>query len=113
MSILMKHLMRPIVILSVLLLVVSAGYSQKVRLRSEINPACDLGARDPLAKFSDIFADGNIAVQGSYNCRGVFIYDISDPDRPVLASVYNPAPVQQFLEAIVIGNRGYFGAGST
>ncbi len=50
---------------------------------------------------------------GSYNCRGVFIYDITNPDAPVLANWYNPGANQQFLEAIVIGNRGYFGSGST
>ena len=63
-------------------------------------------------KFSDIYADGNIAVQGSYNCRGAFIYDITNPDAPVLASWYNPGNNQEFLEAIVIGNRGYFGSGN-
>ncbi|MEO7659800.1 MAG: FG-GAP-like repeat-containing protein, partial [Pyrinomonadaceae bacterium] len=41
----------------------------------------------------------------------VFIYDVTDPDKPVLASVYNSSPNQAFLEAIVIGNRGYFGSG--
>ena len=83
--------------------------AQKVRLRSQITPNC--GSTSNL-KFADIYADGNIAVQGSFNCRGVFIYDISNPDAPVLASWYNPGANQQFLEAIVIGNRGYFGSGS-
>ncbi len=84
--------------------------AQKVRLRSQINPVCDNGGSN--LKFSDIFADGNIAVQGSYNCRGAFIYDISNPDAPVLASRYNPGNNQQFLEAVVVGNRGYFGSGN-
>ena len=83
--------------------------AQKVRLRSQINPACAVSSN---TKFADIYADGNIAVQGSYSCRGVFIYDISNPDAPVLSSWYNPSPTLQFLEAIVIGNRGYFGSGS-
>ena len=82
--------------------------AQKVRLRSRITPNC--GSTSNL-KFADIYADGNIAVQGSYNCRGAFIYDVSNPDAPVLSSWYNPTPTQQFLEAIVIGNRGYFGSG--
>ncbi|CAN5337483.1 hypothetical protein BH10ACI1_BH10ACI1_21220 [soil metagenome] len=82
--------------------------AQKVRLRAKITPNC--GSTSNL-KFADIYADGNIAVQGSYNCRGAFIYDITNPDAPVLASWYNPTPNQQFLEAIVIGNRGYFGSG--
>ena len=84
--------------------------AQKVRLRSQINPVCDNGGSN--LKFSDIFADGNIAVQGSFNCRGAFIYDISNPDSPVLSSRYNPGNNQQFLEAVVVGNRGYFGSGN-
>lgn len=83
--------------------------AQKVRLRSQIVPPC---ANNGSLKFADIYADGNIAVQGSYSCRGVFIYDISNPDAPVLSSWYNPGANQQFLEAIVIGNRGYFGSGN-
>jgi hypothetical protein len=86
-----------------------------VRLRSQINPDCGVSSN---LKFSDIYADGSVAVQGSYVCRGVFIYDISNPDAPVLASWYNPSTPgdpsikYQFLEAIVIGNRGYFGSGT-
>ena len=83
--------------------------AQKVRLRSQSTPTCGTSSN---LKFADIYADGNIAVMGSYNCRGVFIYDISNPDAPVLSSWYNPGNNQQFLEAIVIGNRGYFGSGN-
>ena len=83
--------------------------AQKVRLRSRVNPNCSGGLST--LRYSDIYADGNIAVQGSYNCHGVFIYDLSDPDAARLASVYDPAPTQSFLEAIVVGNRGYFGSG--
>ncbi len=90
---------------------VGSTFAQKVRLRAQITPTCTSNINEK-AKFSDIYADGNIAVQGSYNCRGAFIYDISNPDAPVLASWYNPGANQQFLEAIVIGNRGYFGSGS-
>jgi hypothetical protein len=87
------------------------GLAQKVRLRSKITPACTAVSGTATWKFSDIFADGNIAVQGTYNCRGAFIYDITNPDAPVLANWYNPGGNQQFLEAIVVGNRGYFGSG--
>ena len=83
--------------------------AQKVRLRAQITPTC---ATSSNLKFADIYAEGNIAVQGSYNCRGAFIYDISNPDAPVLANWYNPGANQQFLEAIVVGNRGYFGSGN-
>lgn len=90
-----------------------SAHAQKVRLRSHIDPACTRpdGSSTNL-KFADIYADGNIAVQGSYSCRGVFIYDLSNADAPTLASHYNPGNNLQFLEAIVIGNRGYFGSGN-
>jgi hypothetical protein len=83
-----------------------------MRLRSKITPNCAVVSGNPRWKYADIYADGNIAVQGSYNCRGAFIYDISNPDAPVLAAHYNPGNNQQFLEAVVIGNRGYFGSGN-
>jgi hypothetical protein len=95
-------------ILSVLVFTFSSA-AQKVRLRSQSTPTC--GTTSNL-KFSDIYGDGNIAVMGSYNCRGAFIYDISNPDAPVLSNWYNPGNNQQFLEAIVVGNRGYFGSGN-
>lgn len=95
-------------------LAVSNVSAQRVRLRSQITPPCTAiaGASNPNWKFADLFGDGNIAVQGSYYCRGAFIYDISNPDVPVLANWYNPGNNQQFLEAIVVGNRAYFGSGN-
>ncbi|MBX3268103.1 MAG: VCBS repeat-containing protein [Acidobacteria bacterium] len=88
----------------------AASSAQKVKLRSQTVPAC---ATASSLKYADLHADGNIAVLGSFNCRGVFIFDISDPDNPTLASWYNPGANLQFLEAIVIGNRGYFGTGNS
>lgn len=88
-------------------------HGQRVRARSQINPNCTVASGASYLKYADIYADGNIAVQGSYNCRGAFIYDISNPDQPVHASTYDPSPRQAFLEAIVVGNRGYFGSGGT
>lgn len=84
---------------------------QNARLRSNINPTCT-SSQGASLKFADIYADGNIAVMGSYGCKGVFIFNISNPDAPTLASWYNPGANIQFLEAIVIGNRGYFGSGN-
>ena len=84
--------------------------AQRVRLRGQVTPSCPSGTS--IWKFADIFAEGNTAVQGSYNCRGAFIYDITNADAPVLANWYNPGNNQQFLEAIIIGNRGYFGSGN-
>ena len=100
-------------VLLTMLLSASHTAAQGVRLRGNVNPVCPevrTGAGQGI-RFSDIYADGNIAVQGSYNCNGVFIYDISNPDAPTLRTWYNPGNNQQFLEAIVIGNRGYFGSG--
>jgi hypothetical protein len=88
----------------------NAQQTQNVRLRGQINPTCTTTVTN--AKFADIYADGNIAVMGTYGCTGVFIIDISNPEAPVVASRYNPGNNLQFLEAIVIGNRGYFGSGN-
>jgi len=100
-------------VLLTMLLLASETPAQGVRLRGNIAPACTevRGQVGPGIRFSDIYGEGNIAVQGSYNCNGVFIYDISNPESPSLVSWYNPGNNQQFLEAIVIGNRGYFGSG--
>lgn len=89
---------------------IDAQAVKNFRLRANVNPGC---ASTSNLKYSDIYADGNIAVMGSFSCRGVFIFDISNPDAPVLSSWYNPGANLQFLEAIVIGNRGYFGTGNT
>ncbi|MBK7393246.1 MAG: hypothetical protein IPI64_08080 [Chloracidobacterium sp.] len=107
-----------VAIIFAVLLVVANVSAQKVRLRSQITPNCTAVSGTPTWKFADIFADGNIAVQGSYNCRGAAIYDISNPDAPTLSTWYNPirpgtaSTNEQFLEAIVVGNRGYFGSGN-
>ncbi|HZH35384.1 MAG TPA: FG-GAP-like repeat-containing protein [Pyrinomonadaceae bacterium] len=102
-----KFIWQALVVLFVLAGVISVE-AQNIRLRSN---------RDPLTstsrtKYADITADGNIAVMGSYSARGAWIYDVSDPDNPVLKSHYNPGNNQQFLEAIVVGNRAYFGSGN-
>ncbi|MEQ1923933.1 MAG: FG-GAP-like repeat-containing protein, partial [Pyrinomonadaceae bacterium] len=93
-------------------LVVDGVLAQKVRLRSQITPTCT-SSSGANAKFADIFGEGNIAVMGSYGCKGAFIFDITNPDAPVLANWYNPGNNQQFLEAIVVGNRGYFASGNS
>ena len=99
------------VITAFVLTVTSVASAQHIHLRSQLTPNCTSTAGANL-KFADIFGDGNIAVQGSYGCKGAFIYDITNPDAPVLASWYNPGNNIQFLEAVVIGNRGYFGSGN-
>ena len=88
--------------------------AQRMRLRSQTNPSCTMpsGGANPNWKFADLYGDGNIAVLGTYNCRGAFIFDITNPDSPTVASWYNPGENQEFLEAIVVGNRAYFGSGN-
>lgn len=87
--------------------------AQKVRLRDHLDPQCTPSGLNPAVwKFADIGGDGNVAVQGSTSCTGVFIYDISDPDNIVLASHWDPMPGElRFTEAVVKGTRGYFGTG--
>ncbi len=111
----MNYFYKSIVLLGLLFSVLALSENteaQRVRLRAQITPNCTAVSGTPRWKFSDIYADGNIAVQGSYNCRGAFIYDISNADAPTLSAWYNPGNNQQFLEAVVIGNRGYFGSGN-
>lgn len=93
------------------LIMSSSAVAQKVRLRSQSTPNCPSSVGTN-ARFSDLFGDGNIAVLGSYGCKGAFIFDITNPDAPILASWYNPGNFN-FLEAIVIGNRAYFGSGNS
>ena len=101
------------VLIGLLILAAGKADAQRVTLRSQITPSCTSSASPSRWRFADIYGDGNIAVQGSFGCRGAFIYDISNPNAPVLANWYNPGNNIQFLEAIVIGNRGYFGAGNS
>ena len=82
--------------------------AQNITLRSNANPS----TLTSTLKYSDLYGDGNIAVLGTYNDRGVFIFDITNPDQPVLASRYNPGANQQMLEALVRNGIGYFGSGN-
>ncbi len=90
---------------------------QSIRLRSQTAPPCSSNQGDAL-RYADLFGENNIAVQGSYGCRGAFIYDISDPEAPVLANYYDPirpgtsATHEQFLEAVILNGIGYFGSGN-
>ena len=93
-------------------------HAQRVRLRSQIAAPCEIESpfTSPRERFGEIAADGNVAVHGGYGCWGAFIYDISNPDAPVLASRYQvprgntDTVYEHFHELQVIGNRGYFGS---
>lgn len=74
-----------------------------------------VGQLDPFAgndQYADLGGDGNLAFLGTYNARGALIIDISNPANPVIAAHYNPAPAQQFLEAIGKNGIAYFGSGN-
>lgn len=107
----MKKLLITSILVGMALGAASSAFAQKVRLRSDITPACTQVRATTGWKFADLFGDGDLAVLGTYGCNGAFIFDVSNPDAPTLKNWYNPSPQQQFLEAIVLGNRGYFGSG--
>jgi hypothetical protein len=110
----MNYFKKTIILFGLLLFVLGLSenlQAQKVRLRGQVTPKCHGVSGSSNSIFSDVYADGNIAVQGGYSCPGAFIYDISNPDAPTLAAWYNPGNNQQFLEAVVVGNRAYFGSG--
>lgn len=98
--------------LTIMLISDAIGQRQTVSLRGQITPTCTSGGAGQNSKFADIYAEGNIAVQGSYGCTGAFIYNVSNPAAPTLSSWYNPGNDEQFLEAIIVNGRGYFGSGS-
>lgn len=87
------------------------SHAQKIRLRSQIKPNCQVTPPyRPWEFFGDISASENVAVHGGYGCYGAFIYDISNPDAPVLAKWFRPHPKVHFHEIFVAGNRGYLGS---
>jgi hypothetical protein len=83
--------------------------AQNIRLRANLDP---VPGNTSSTKYADITADGNLAVMGSYSTRGAYVFDVSNPDAPVLKAWYNPGNNLQFLEAVIVGNRAYFGSGS-
>lgn len=98
-------------VLFALVLFAADALAGNVRLRAQITPPCSTQSGGT-SRFADIWAEGNIAVQGSYGCRGAFIYDVTNPDAPILANWYNPPGEYQFLEALVENKIGYFGSGN-
>ncbi len=107
-----------ILLLFSLVFLVPSVTAQNITLRSRLDPLPGKNA------YSDIYAEGNIAVLGTYckdsigctgdpnQLQGGLIFDISNPNNPVLASRYHPSPNQQMLEALVKNKIGYFGSGT-
>jgi hypothetical protein len=89
-----------------LLLLVSSGFAQGIHttLRSQKN---DYPAYQ---SYAGIWGDGHYAYLASERRNGVLIYDISNPDAPVLASYYNPTtPNSLDMEDVKVANGvGFF-----
>jgi hypothetical protein len=92
--------------------------AQSIALRGQINPLGDGTGGNTTYSYSDLQAEGNTVVLGTYNqdpgsqYRGGLIFDITDPAHPILASRFNPAPKQQMLEALIRNGICYFGSGT-
>ncbi|MBC7795892.1 MAG: VCBS repeat-containing protein [Pyrinomonadaceae bacterium] len=123
------------VVIALFVVCFSQTTAQTARFRAQIDPLRQLGWRNPNApagtdptlprsrwwRYADLTADGNLAVMGSLapaidpadnvtKRTGAFIFDISNPDAPVLKAQYGIG--QHFLEAVIVGKRAYFGSGS-
>lgn len=90
----------------VVLLLCSNASGQNISLRGQVDTL------PSIEEYTDVYAEGNIAVIGTWKSKGALIVNITNPDAPVLASHYNPVPAQQMLEALVRNNIGYFGSGN-
>ncbi len=88
-----------VVVVLLVVLFPAGAFAQGVHvtLRSHMNP---YGGYE---KYSGVWGDGNYAYIGSERMSGVLIYDISNPNAPVLASYYNPANSAD-IEDIKVGN---------
>ena len=93
-------------LVTLLAIFVSAAFAQGIHttLRSQKN---DYPAYQ---SYAGVWGDGNYAYLGSERRNGVLIYDISNPDAPVLASYYNPTtPNSLDMEDIKVANGvGFF-----
>ncbi|MDX6693665.1 MAG: hypothetical protein QOF02_1268 [Blastocatellia bacterium] len=83
-----------------------AAQAQNINLVGQLNPFV---GND---QYADLGGDGHLAFLGTYNARGALIIDVSNPLAPSVAAHYNPAPAQQFLEAIGRNGIAYFGSGN-
>ncbi|GAC1693026.1 MAG: hypothetical protein NVS9B5_35450 [Terriglobales bacterium] len=58
--------------------------------------------------YAGVWGDGNYAYIGSERRNGVLIYDISNPDAPILASYYAPSNSPDMEDIKVANGIGYF-----
>jgi hypothetical protein len=73
-----------------------------VALRSNVDPY-----HNTYEQYASIWGDGNFAYVGSERNYGVLIYDITNPDAPVLASHYAPTVIDM-EDVKVASGVGYF-----
>ncbi len=59
-------------------------------------------------QFADLWADGNYVYVGTFIGSGVFIIDISTPNKPVIAAHYQAASEVPFKDVKVKNGMGYF-----
>ena len=60
-------------------------------------------------RYANVWGDGNYAYVGSYEATGVLIFDISNPDSPVLVANYTDPGHDSMLEDVEVKNGiGYF-----
>ncbi|HZP63005.1 MAG TPA: hypothetical protein VFB28_06265 [Terriglobales bacterium] len=90
--------------LCVLLILACAANAQGIHttLRAQANP---YGAYE---SYASVWGDGHYAYVGSERRNGVLIYDISNPDAPVLVSSYAPSNSFDMEDVKVANNIGYF-----
>src|SRR5262245_15767279 len=61
-----------------------------------------------IRRYGDLWADGNLAFLGSDQGSGVLIYDITNPDAPVLKSNYAPSNSLDMEDVKAVNGIGYF-----
>src|SRR5438105_1680677 len=90
--------------LTFFVMILSAAYGQGIHttLRAQANP---YGAFE---SYASIWGDGHYAYVGSERRNGVLIYDVSNPDAPVLASYYAPTNSLDMEDVKVANGIGYF-----
>jgi uncharacterized membrane protein len=83
---------------------ISSGWAQGIHVTLRSNP-------DPYPayqSYAGVWGDGNFAYVGSERRNGVLIYDITNPDAPVLASYYGQTGPIDMEDIKVANGIGYF-----
>ncbi len=97
-----KHLLILTVLIGLGLVSGAAGQGIHVTLRAHADPY------DGYQSYAGVWGDGNYAYVGSERRNGVLIYDITNPDAPVLASYYGQSGPIDMEDIKVANGVGYF-----